>query len=424
MALQDIKLFGENHPGRIATLPARFLAITLFVTILIIELVFFSLDLCGMRVPVRSMIINIVIVGAFVGLEWWEQRTFLTKPPFRLAVGLIVAKMILMETSGLFDCSGFYQFFGLIPPLIAYLYIGRRAAIITVVISILITVQWVFLTSNGYNFSIEQLRIIQVENNVIIDLSIYTVGLVVILVMGWVLTQEEQNRERANRLLKELEASQMKLTELAKVNERNRIARDIHDTVGHHLTAINIQIEKAQAFRAINPAEADQALIDAKRSAQSALADVRDSVSALRDQDRQFELRNGLVQLVEGFHQVPTTLYFDGDESQFSKASLIALYRVAQEGLTNIGKHAQATSAELTVKLTSNLGKLILKDNGVGLDEAALQTQQASKEAHFGLLGLQERLELVGGTLQVKSEVNKGTTLEVRVPARGLDERD
>ena len=93
---------------------------------------------------------------------------------------------------------------------------------------------------------------------------------------------------------------------------------------------------------------------------------------------------------------------------------------MAQEGLTNIGKHAKATAAELNVYLTDDYGILTLKDNGIGLDGINLEKFEASTDAHFGLLGLQERLELIGGTLEITSEKEQGTTLHVLVPSRGL----
>ncbi len=392
----------------------------MFVAVCVTELLFWNMGFCGFDLPLSWPLTTICMLGIFVGLDWWEQHRFLTKPSLWVAISIIAVKMILIEASANFTCSGFYQFFGLLPPLIAYLYISRRAAFITAGINVLIAVQWIFLTFDGYDFSVEQFRRDQLENDAGIFLFLFIVGNVLSLIIGWVLTQEEKNRERAEHLVTELEASQKKVEELAKVSERNRIAREIHDTVGHHLTAINIQIEKAQAFRSIDPAEADQALVDAKRSAQSALADVRDSVSALRDQNRQFDLESGLNQLVDGFRQVPTELLFEGDETPYSKSSLIALYRVAQEGLTNIGKHARATAAELSVYLTEDYGILTLKDNGVGIDETRFEKFEASTEAHFGLLGLQERLELIGGTLEIRSEKDQGTTLHVLVPKRGL----
>ncbi|MFK7802009.1 MAG: sensor histidine kinase [Anaerolineae bacterium] len=416
MMFQSLNVFGKNHTGRITTQPVRFFAFALYISIFIVELIFWGADFCGRGYQLRWLIPLMITLGVFAGLEYWEQRTFSYKPPLMIAIALIGTRIVLTELSGFFGCSGFHQFFAFIPPLLAYLYIGRRGALITAGLSVLLYLNWAFANDGGYDFSVEHLQ----DENILIELFIFLVGIVLVLVLGRVLTLEEKNRERAEGLLAELEASQKQITDLAKVTERNRIARDIHDSVGHHLTAINIQIEKAQAFRAINPAEADQALVDAKRSAQAALADVRESVSALRDQDRQFDLKSGLTQLVDGFSQVPTTLHFEGDETLYSKASLIALYRVAQEGLTNIGKHAQATAVDLTVSLNDDYGTLILKDNGVGLDEAKLETQSASKEAHFGLIGLEERLELVGGTLTVQSEKQKGTTLNVRVPARGL----
>ena len=399
--------------GRVATQPLRFFSLALYVAVLCVELAHWALGWCSRDYQLGWLLPVLIILGIFLAMEWGEQRFFSQKPALGIAITVLVIRILLTEAAGSYGCSGFHSFFGFIPPLLAYLYIGWRAAFITAGVNFVLYVNWVF-DFPGFDMDLLQ------ADNVVVEIFIFLVGLVLVLVLGRVLVLEERNRQRAESLVVELEQSQRQIAELAAVDERNRIARDIHDSVGHHLTAVNIQLEKAMAFREIDAAEADQALRDAKRSAQSALHDVRDSVSALRDPDREYELGTALRELVDGFGRIPVTLTTSGSEAPFAKSTLLALYRVAQEGLTNIAKHADATSAQLTVALHPDHATLELSDNGSGMDLSQLEAKAARGDAHFGLTGLRERLETVGGTLTISSKLQQGTTLHVRVPARGL----
>ena len=401
--------------GRVATHPVRAFSAALYCSIFIVELVFFALEWCGSAyISSGALFMLMALLGLFVALDLAEQHFFPRKPFLILAIGSILLRVILTEVAGEYSCSGFHTFFALIPPMLAYLYIGPRAALVTAFVNIALYINW--LIGDG-PLTWDYIQ----EENVAIEFFIMVVGMLVMLILGRTLVHEERNRERAEQLFVELEQSQQQLTELAKVEERNRIARDIHDSVGHHLMVVNVQLEKATAFRTINPEEADQALQDAKRATQSALADVRQSVSTLRSSDDQFELSNALHELVDSFDRIQTNLIIEGDEAPFAKSTLIALYRAAQEGLTNIEKHAQATIIDLQVSLQPDHALFEMKDNGVGFEVTDLAGKADSAHAHFGLLGVRERIELQGGALTVESAPNEGTTLSIWVPTRRVE---
>jgi len=222
-----------------------------------------------------------------------------------------------------------------------------------------------------------------------------------------------------------LEATNVKLqlyaeqvAELAATEERNRLARDIHDSLGHRLTIVNIQLEKALAYKDRDPDEAEQALLDAKQAASGALRDVRRSVSTLREADAGFSLQAALAELVAGIDngRFSINFSFTGDEDSYARPVLMALYRSAQEGLTNIQKHAQATAVKLAVSLEEAEGKLVLQDNGQGFDTTTLDDLAIDPYHSFGLQGIQERLELVRGQMQVISQPGQGTILQITVP--------
>jgi len=197
--------------------------------------------------------------------------------------------------------------------------------------------------------------------------------------------------------------------ELATATERNRLARDIHDSLGHHLTVIAVQLEKVEAFRQREPEVADQALADARQSTRYALEEVRQSVGALHDAGN-FALGAALRKLVAGLDgRLAVELDVDGDEQRFAGPALLALYRAAQEGLTNARRHAGATRVTVRVRLAEHTASLTVADDGRGLDGA---------EPGFGLRGMAERVRSVGGSLSIESDPGRGTRLVASVPAR------
>jgi len=188
------------------------------------------------------------------------------------------------------------------------------------------------------------------------------------------------------------------------------------------LTVINVQLEKALAFRERKPVDAEQAVKDAKRLAGEALQDIRRSVGTLRSAPESFSLVQNLRDLVNNVtsSQLQVDLTIAGDEDDFSRQALITLYRAAQEGLTNVQKHAAANHAMLQVVLGEQEGSLQLHDNGKGFDPAQLVNSHPGAEQGYGLQGVRERLELIGGALRVESAPSQGTTLWVAAPKQPL----
>ncbi|MFZ5642878.1 MAG: sensor histidine kinase [Bacillota bacterium] len=255
--------------------------------------------------------------------------------------------------------------------------------------------------------------------------------IILLLVLAFIFSMARQaKRERVNRLrvekiLRELEVSHRqlqdyaeKVAELATIEERNRLARDIHDSLGHYLTVINIQLEKAMAFRDINPQAADQAVRDAKRIAGEALQDTRRSVGALRKTQEPFSLVQALTGLVSNLQnsQLSIGLEIDGCEEGFSQQLLMTLYRAAQEGLTNIQKHAEADCAEINIKFNDRQASLCIIDNGRGFDPGVPE----KGGPHYGLQGVRERLELARGSFELESSPGKGTKLLITIPRNPL----
>jgi len=377
------------------------------------SIVYFSLvGQCQTQFMAMETGLLLIILACLVGLEQWERSRYGDAVPLRSAVILLVVRMVLVQTVVMMDCSGFATFLYPLIPFSAYFSLGPRISNV-VGFGYMVWYFWQYrpLSATG-------------EASVF-NLMIFAVLLLFMLVLARVIDSDERNQKNLETLLGDLEATNVKLqlyaeqvAELAATEERNRLARDIHDSLGHRLTIVNIQLEKALAYKDRDPDEAEQALLDAKQAASGALRDVRRSVSTLREADAGFSLQAALAELVAGIDngRFSINFSFTGDEDSYARPVLMALYRSAQEGLTNIQKHAQATAVKLAVSLEEAEGKLVLQDNGQGFDTTTLDDLAIDPYHSFGLQGIQERLELVRGQMQVISQPGQGTILQITVP--------
>jgi signal transduction histidine kinase len=397
---------GCPYPDAVGKAARLWVASILYVAVLVAGLYYDFAGLCpDPRDP--AMTVGFVGVLAFLlGLEFLEWRRFGSRTPRRLAVGLILLRIGLFEVVAAFDCSGLSRALYLLVPFAAYFSLGRRVSYGLAGLYLAAAVVRLSSIPDWYR-----------DQESISDLLMFFIGMVFAVSMASVAAREEASRTRAEALLADLEVSHRRLgayaeqaADLAAVTERNRLARDIHDSLGHHLTAIAVQLEKATAFRERDPAASEQALTDARRSATHALRDVRQSVGALR-QGGPFSLSAALAELAAGLSddRFAVVVEVDGDEKQFGGGTLMALYRAAQEGLTNARRHADADRVAITVALGPTGARLEIVDNGSGFYPVP------SAHGH-GLAGMRERLELIGGSLRVDSAPGRGTCLTLMVP--------
>ncbi|MFI5907565.1 sensor histidine kinase [Dactylosporangium sp. NPDC051541] len=186
---------------------------------------------------------------------------------------------------------------------------------------------------------------------------------------------------------------------LSAAQERNRLAREIHDSLGHHLTAIAVQLEKAEAFRDRDPPAAGRAVTDARWSAKQALAEVRDSVRTLRDRPP------SLHDLAR--HAPDVTVDITGDEDSAPPPVRLAVYRAAQEALTNARRHGNARAVSVAAIFRGGTATLTVTDDGTGLPEVP--------GSGFGLQGMRERVEQLGGTVAI-CDAGRGVRVTVSIP--------
>jgi signal transduction histidine kinase len=259
----------------------------------------------------------------------------------------------------------------------------------------------------------------------------YLVGVIFAVAITRIAIREEQARLEVEQLAAELRAANDRLRayslqaeEFATTQERNRLAREIHDGLGHYLTAISMQLQAARAIWTIDPAKAFDALGKAQTLTREALTDVRRSVAALRSSPTDNRsLPEALVPLIEESCAagIETKLTVDGAPRSLSPPAGLALYRAAQEGLTNVRKHAHASRADLKLDFKDDATvQLVVRDNGVGAWNNPHFLVGKQTDSGFGLIGLRERVQSVGGELRVYTSPpgrdGQGFTLEVKVP--------
>ncbi|HEU5379120.1 MAG TPA: sensor histidine kinase [Ktedonobacteraceae bacterium] len=349
-----------------------------------------------------------------LGIDRWEFHLYgERKTPIKVATLFLCARIVLIETLCWLDQFKFSPSLYLIVLFLGCLYFGDAAGYALGALAWAVYIlKHFYYNPNWWSEGTERQYCV-----------LFTIGCVFAITIARVVLRERASRARAEDLLLRLEHSNQQLqayaaevAELATTRERNRLAREIHDSLGHYLTVINVQLEKSLTFRAKKPQEADLAVNDAKHMAREALQDVRRSVSALRTTGGFPAFFPSITALVTHAQseQAPIALQMAGNDAGYSPQSLLTLYRVVQEGLTNAQKHARASQIQVDLNLGEKEATLRLHDNGLGFDITNLQKEGVFQG--YGLRGVQERLELVGGRLDIESAPGQGTTLLVIVP--------
>jgi len=222
----------------------------------------------------------------------------------------------------------------------------------------------------------------------------------------------EQADAELRRALQQERALNQRIEELATLEERNRIARDIHDSLGHLLVGLNVQMETALALWQHNPDKAYTFLSKAKQLGSDALQATRESVSDLRSDPLQGRsLEEVITTLSQDFRRttgIQPTCHIDLSQPISHRVKTV-IYRIVQEGLTNICKHANATTVTIHIQSTDIGLSLMLQDNGNGF-------QVDANRAGFGLQGMQERIIALEGTLNITSEPGGGCRVTASLP--------
>ena len=369
--------------------------------LLILSAFYILLSWYGVRKPV-----NIVIGSPGSILDFEGEMRITTQTLFYFVVQLGLAGLICHQS--FYGAEKPIAWLVLLPPIAHSVILLNRLGILLVcasslalfILTIVSRLGWQFLPTSLLAFSFAVL---------------FTVLFTLLAVSS------EKAHQEVARLAGELSGANKKLREyaiqaeeLAATRERNRLAGEIHDSLGHYLTVVNVQLEAARALHSSNPDGSNAALAKAQSLTLEGLKEIRRSVAAIRASP----LHN--LTLVDALHRLgeenrsaglEVKMEIQGESKVLSPQVELTLYRSAQEGLTNVRKHAKTANASLEIDFRKpSRVSMRISDKGIG------NATETAVGIGFGLLGIRERTQLLGGEMRIISGFDTGFTLEVELP--------
>ncbi len=203
------------------------------------------------------------------------------------------------------------------------------------------------------------------------------------------------------------------LEQLAVSRERNRLARELHDTLAHTLTALSVSLETAKAYFDVDITQTRNLIEKSIETTRKGVDETRRALKALRSSDLEdLGLRLAVKKIAESAasrFSLDLNLHLDPMPS-LSPDVEQTIFRIAQEAIENIVKHSGAKRFSVRLTHTNHHAHLIIQDDGIGFD-----VKSKTSTGHFGLIGMKERAELAGGSLQIESEKGKGTRVTLKI---------
>ncbi len=224
------------------------------------------------------------------------------------------------------------------------------------------------------------------------------------------------------RIRQQMEIIRQKLRNSAVLEERNRIARELHDTLEQELAGITLQLDLAVDCFQQAPAVAQQALQTARNMSRHSMVEARRSVWDLRCQLLEDgDLVSALTQIVAPLSPSDgqIRMKIEGKPFRLSGAAEINLLRIAQEAVANAVKHGHARQVRIELRYAPEFVRLTVTDNGTGFS-----AEQACRAGHFGILDMRERAQSMGTQLVISSDRAEGTSVSVEVPLHPQEHRD
>jgi signal transduction histidine kinase len=232
------------------------------------------------------------------------------------------------------------------------------------------------------------------------------------------LEQAYEQQARANLRLKRYAIA---LEELTISRERNRLARELHDTLAHSLSAVTVQLEAVRSLRGVDPIAAQVMLDRADETARSGLTEARRALQDLRASPLQelglsLALRDLAKSAAERSGAVLNLELPEQSLDSLTPAVEQGVYRIAQETLENVIRHSEAQSIEFHLQHTPEHLSLTITDDGRGIDNAMLRAGRTGGQDGLGLRGMKERAALMGGKLEIAEQEGQGTRVHLEVP--------
>ncbi len=346
----------------------------------------------------------ITLIGAYLALSLISQQSFITASVrhmhglLALQSALVLALLVRAPAMNFFliwfYVLSVYAVVAL-PQVAAYRWIALFA--LSTVASLVITYGWV----SG-----------------LLNAAIYLSGFAFFVAFAHLTRQANEARAESERLLRELQeahhalqAYAAQVEKLAVAEERNRLAREMHDTIGHRLTVAAVQLEAAQRLLPEAPERTAGMIATVREQVRAALNELRHTVAALRQPlESDLPLERAIPRLVTDFEQatgLQVTLEWPRALPPLTPPQRLTLFRAIQEGLTNVHKHAQARRARVRLNVLPDALTLQIVDDGRGPQRG---------RSGFGLRGLQERAAQLGGQVAFGPHPDGGAQLTITLP--------
>lgn len=254
----------------------------------------------------------------------------------------------------------------------------------------------------------------------LLTMLVYSGGYLFFGIFGRSLMQAQGARQRSDELLKELQQAHQQLQEyvlqveqLAVAEERNRLAREMHDALGHRLTVAAVQLEGAQRLIPDEPGRAEEMIATVREQVRVALAELRQTVATLREPLETgldfHQALNSLIDEFEGATGLTVNLLIPGDLPPLPDTHRLTLYRTAQEALTNVQRHANAKQVWVQLVAASDSVRLSVGDDGDGFGEDV-------EGKGYGLRGMHERAAQLGGECFIDTRPGGGGQINITLP--------
>jgi len=345
--------------------------------------------------PFRTAI-YIILFAIYVGINLFRVKTENNNIKFIMYL-IEIGIIYVMETNSRYLVNYIFHLFYFLTLLDIPLNINRRYSLILSTTIILVSsIKFGILIYNKPIFG-----------NLTQSLFFVSTGIFIMLLMNFLkyYKDEKDNKEKLNKELIEAEA---KLRKAAVVEERNRIARDIHDTIGHSMTGTIMGLEMVQVLIDEDISGAKAMIEHLKDSARENLVKVREVVSTLNPDENMGKGIDSIKELIESFtakSNICINFQVKGQTIRLSPLINIVVYRTIQEGLTNAIRHGNPSTVDISIELINEALVLEIKDDGVGCPNIV---------KGFGLKGMEERITSVGGSIIFSSE--DGFQILVNIP--------
>ncbi|WP_194542741.1 sensor histidine kinase [Paenibacillus sp. JZ16] len=365
----------------------------------------------------------IFVYAGSVTLQFLDDPRVISSLVF---TGLFVLHAALHWISYRVSQRHFWFYFGIQGILIylcAILFPGSYQAVLVGLLPVLIA------QSLGFSFRISRVILIALISIIIFFDSSLTVGgtkellvfipifvmmLIIVIAYGVLFFHQVHERVRLQKFLNELQAAHQKVEELTLSNERQRMARDLHDTLAQGVAGLIMQLEASNAhIMQGNTEKAHNIIIQSMQQARRTLAEARRAIDDLRIKSApDIDFKEAVEDEVRHFrHSTGIQVDWNIQLNQLlSRVVMEHSLHIVREVLTNVARHANANVVKVSVIVSNNQLQIEISDNGKGFNPDAI----GKEPGHYGLLGIRERARLIGGHIKIDSS-SEGTTITMSV---------